>query len=36
MNPEKIFVCACIWRTEINYLQNNGHDRVHLGGGVLG
>ena len=25
----KIHVCACIWRTEINYLENkNGHDWV--------
>ena len=32
MNLEKIFVCAYIWRKEINYLQNkNGHGGVQLG-----
>ena len=29
MNRGKIYVCACIWKTEINYLVNkNGHDWV--------
>ena len=33
MNLETIYVCACIWRTEIlNYLENkNGHGWVQLG-----
>ena len=31
MNLEKIYVCAFIWRTEINYLKNeNGHGWVQL------
>ena len=29
MNRDKIYVCSCIWKTEINYLVNkNGHDWV--------
>ena len=32
MNLEKIYVCACIWRIEIKYLENkNGHGWVQLG-----
>ena len=32
MNLEKIYVCACIKRIEINYLENkNGHGWVQLG-----
>ena len=35
MNLEKIYVCACIWITEINYLENkNGHVLVQLGWNV--
>ena len=31
MNLEKIYVCTCIWRLEINYLENkNGHGCVQL------
>ena len=31
MNLEKIYVSACIWRTKINYLENeNGHGLVQL------
>ena len=34
MKLEKIFICACIWRTEIKYLENkNGHGWVQLGKG---
>ena len=33
MNLEKIYVCACIWRTEIKYLvYKNGHSWVQIGG----
>ena len=24
MNLEKIYICACIWRGEINYLERGG------------
>ena len=31
MNLGKIYVYACVWRTEINYLENkNGHEWVQL------
>ena len=31
VNLKKIYVCACIWRTEINYLENkNGHSWAQL------
>ena len=31
MSLEKIYVCACTLRTEINYLEKiNGHDWVQL------
>ena len=37
MNLEKIFVCTCIWRTEVNYSENkNGHGWVQVGWTVLG
>ena len=36
MNLEEIFICACIWRTEINYLENkNGRGWVQLGGELV-
>ena len=32
MNLDKIYVCSCISRTEMNYLENkNGHGWVQLG-----
>ena len=32
-NIENIYVCTCIWRLEITYLENkNGHGWVRLGG----
>ena len=31
MNLEKLYLCVCIWRTDINYLENkNGHGWVQL------
>ena len=31
MNIEKIYVCAGVWSTEINYLENkNGHGWLQL------